>query len=164
VIYADGACHPNPGIGGWGFVVYNDCTEVYHEFGGDLDATNQTMELTAALRALQWIIGQDFKPPIDLFSDSAYTVNGCNDWRHGWRRNGWKRKPKSPNGAVANLELWQALDAALTIVPIKLQWVKGHAGIIGNERADELSEMGRGSVLPKTGMDMIAEQLAGAYR
>ncbi|PSJ55820.1 ribonuclease HI [Mesorhizobium soli] len=166
VIYADGACHPNPGVGGWGFVVYRDGIEIHSDHGGDLSATNQTMELTAALMALRWFAERGIVEPVRLFSDSQYTVNGCNDWRHGWKAKGWKRggpKAKPENAAIANLELWQALDEALTAVPIKLEWCKGHAGIIGNERADELSELGRDSVLAPAEPSLIEKQLAYAY-
>jgi len=144
VIYADGACHPNPGIGGWGFVVYRDGTEIHSECGGNLEATNQTMELTAALMALRWFANRGFVEPVRLLSDSQYTVKGCNDWRHGWKRRGWRRGPEKE---LANAELWRKLDEALNCVPIQLEWVRGHVGIIGNERADELSELGRKAIL-----------------
>jgi ribonuclease HI len=166
VIYADGACHPNPGIGGWGFVVYRDGVEIHSDHGGDLVATNQTMELTAALMALRWFAERGIVEPVRLFSDSQYTVNGCNEWRQGWKVKGWKRggpKAKPENAAIANLELWRALDEALAAVPIKLEWCKGHAGIIGNERADELSEIGRDSVLPVPRPSLIEQQLSCAF-
>lgn len=159
VIYADGACHPNPGVGGWGFAVYRDGTEIHSDCGGDLQATNQTMELTAALMALRWFADRGVVEPVRLFSDSKYTVDGSNVWRHGWKRKGWKR---GQTATVANLELWQALDEVLTLVPITLEWCKGHAGIVGNERADELSEIGRKAVLATrepTSMDLIRQQL-----
>jgi ribonuclease HI len=169
VIYADGACEPNPGAGGWGFVAYRDGIEVHAERGGDTATTNQRMELTAALRALRWIganVGSDVAnvgDPIRLISDSAYTVNGCNDWRHGWKRNGWQRggpNAKPENRIVANVELWRELDAALTATPVTLEWCKGHAGIIGNERADELSLIGRDRSLEALAeADQITQQL-----
>lgn len=160
VVYADGACEPNPGAGGWGFVVYRDGQEIHSACGGDDDATNNTMELTAALRALQWLTQNVVREPVRLLTDSTYVVDGCNSWRHGWKRKGWKRGPDKP---LANPELWQALDAALIAFPLKLEWVKGHCGIIGNERADELSLIGRASAIDDarrpTPLDLIREQL-----
>jgi len=168
VVYADGCCHPNPGVGGWGFVVYRDGVEIHSEHGGDLIATNQTMELTAAIMALRWIdtrsAGASVATPLSvrLFSDSMYVVNGCNDWRHGWKAKGWKRggpNAKPENAAIANLALWQELDGILTDLLIQLEWVKGHAGIVGNERADELSEIGRESAIEAARpRDLLADQ------
>ncbi|MER8455835.1 ribonuclease HI [Mesorhizobium sp. M1300] len=146
VIYADGCCEPNPGIGGWGFVVYRDGAEVHCASGGDLDSTNQRAELKAALRALVWAKANVADESIRLLSDSRYTVTGCNDWRHKWKGLGWRRKSAKAaekNQVIANLDLWKELDAALVAMPLKLEWVKGHAGIAGNERADELSNIGR---------------------
>lgn len=147
VIFCDGACEPNPGVGGWGFVVYRDGVEIHAECGGADPATNNTMELTGALVALRWLLENDHDTIAAprLLCDSQYVVNGCNDWRLSWKARGWKRKGKNPD--IANLDLWKALDEALTLVPIKLEWVKGHAGTVGNERADELAEEGRQSVL-----------------
>lgn len=92
-----------------------------------------------------------------------YTVNGANDWRHGWKRNGWRRggpNAKPENSAIANLDLWQTLDRLLVGTPLNLEWCKGHAGIIGNERADELSLIGRESVVEETlASDMVRQQL-----
>lgn len=169
VIYCDGACEPNPGTGGWGFVVYRDGVEIHADCGGSDPTTNNIMELTGALRALQWIAIMDGERQtmdgsshgsVRLFCDSMYVVNGCNDWRHGWKARGWRRKGKNPE--IANLDLWRDLDAVLTAVPIQLEWVKGHVGIIGNERADELSLEGRESILLLEGFtadDLIREQL-----
>lgn len=159
VIYCDGACEPNPGAGGWGFVVYRDGTEIHADCGGADPTTNNIMELTGALRALEWIAKHASGQNARLFCDSQYVVNGCNDWRHGWKARGWRRKGKSPD--IANLDLWKELDAVLIAVPITLEWCKGHVGIVGNERADELSLEGRESILalqPEP-MDLIREQL-----
>jgi ribonuclease HI len=162
VIYCDGACEPNPGAGGWGFVVYENGVEIHAECGGDAVATNQTMELTAALMALRWFADRGIVEPVRLLSDSQYVVKGCNEWRHGWKRKGWKRggpNAKPENSAIANLDLWKDLDEALALVPITLEWVKGHAGIVGNERADELSLIGREKALPETPHRLIEQQL-----
>lgn len=163
VVYADGACDPNPGAGGWGFVVYNDCREVYYAHGGDLDTTNNRMELLGVIRALEWIGAQGFKPPIRLFCDSRYVCNGANVWRHGWKRNGWNKRgensPKRAEGEIKNLDLWRDLDWLLTQIPIELEWCKGHAGIVGNERADELSLIGREGVLDARSPSLIEQQM-----
>ncbi|WP_260855014.1 ribonuclease H [Mesorhizobium amorphae] len=138
VIYCDGACEPNPGIGGWGFVVYRDGKEQHADRGGSNPTTNNIMELTGALRSLRWLHEHfDWSETPRLFCDSMYVVNGCNEWRHTWKARGWKRKGKNPD--IANLDLWKELDEVLALVPIKLDWCKGHAGIVGNERADQLS-------------------------
>jgi ribonuclease HI len=164
VIYADGCCEPNPGAGGWAFVVFLDEQEVAAGCGGARKTTNQRMEMTAVLEALAWVTDNSPKRVPRLFSDSAYTVNGCNDWRHKWRRNGWHRagpNAKPENRIIANLDLWKDLDAALTHIPVQLEWCKGHAGIIGNERADELSLTGRAlAIEPRpTPLDLIRHQL-----
>lgn len=157
VIYCDGACEPNPGAGGWGFVVYRDGVEIHADCGGDVQSTNQRMELTAALMSLRWFARRGIVESVRLFSDSKYTVDGCNSWRHSWKAKGWKRNGKNPH--IVSLELWQALDEALTLVPINLEWVKGHAGILGNERADELALMGREKALEEELPDAIEQQL-----
>lgn len=159
VIYCDGACEPNPGAGGWGFVVYRDGREVHSDCGGSSPTTNNIMEMTGALMALRWFADLGVVEPVRLFCDSMYVVNGCNLWRASWRRKGWRRGLEKP---LANSDLWRALDEILTSrVPIKLEWCKGHAGIIGNERADELSLEGRAAVLAlqPDPLDLIAEQL-----
>lgn len=155
VIYCDGACEPNPGIGGWGFVVYRDGVEIHADCGGANPTTNNIMEMTGALMALRWIAARlpvaEANVPIGnirprLFCDSQYVVKGCNEWRHGWKAKGWRRggpNATEKNAAIANLDLWREIDAALTLFPITLEWCKGHAGIVGNERADELSLTGR---------------------
>lgn len=172
VIYCDGACEPNPGVGGWGFVVYRDGVEVHAEHGGERRTTNNVMEMTGALRALEWIaanhvnFSDENRGGIRLLCDSQYVVKGCNEWRHGWKRNGWNKRsktsPKRADGEIKNLDLWKELDAVLTAMPITLEWVKGHAGIVGNERADELSLMGRETALvptTPTAQDLIRQQL-----
>jgi len=163
VIYADGCCEPNPGVGGWGFVAYLDGREIYCECGGDDSTTNNVMEMTAALMALRWLGGCADQGAARLICDSRYVVTGCNVWRHGWKKKGWRRKGSSAlekNSAIANLDLWKELDAEFAARPMTLEWCRGHAGIVGNERADELSLIGRESVVaPDLAHEMIRQQL-----
>jgi ribonuclease HI len=156
VIFCDGACEPNPGLGGWGFVVYRDGSEIHAEHGGERVSTNNIMEMTGALMALRWFADRAVIEPVRILCDSQYVVKGCNDWRHGWKAKGWKRGQKP----LANADLWRELDEALILGPITLEWVKGHAGTLGNERADELAEAGRQSVTPRSvNAELIKKQL-----
>lgn len=159
VIYCDGACDPNPGVGGWGFVVYRNGIEIHQECGGANPSTNNIMEMTGALMALRWFAERGIIEPLRLLCDSQYVVKGCNEWRRGWKAKGWRRGQKAE---LKNAELWQELDVALKAVPITLEWVKGHVGIIGNERADELALIGQEQALAEElslSAPMIEEQL-----
>jgi ribonuclease HI len=135
VIYTDGACSGNPGPGGWGAVLrYGNTVRELH--GGDPATTNNRMELMAAIMALEALT----RPvPVRLYTDSTYVLNGITKWVAGWERNGWKTAARKP---VKNLELWQRLVAAMAPHKVRWQWVKGHAGDPGNERADELARLG----------------------
>lgn len=156
-LFCDGACEPNPGSGGWGVVVYKDVREIATLSGGLSETTNNVMELTGMLQAVQWVIDHFMKDqPATIWCDSMYVVNGCNTWRHNWKRNGWnKRKPNSPKrdeGEIKNLDLWKEIDAALNkCSDLTIAWVKGHNGTLGNERADELSLIGRTEAMEAAG-------------
>ena len=131
VIYTDGACDPNPGPGGWAaLLLYNTHEKVLT--GAENPSTNNRMELTAAIRALQ-----SLKRPctVTLYTDSEYLKRGITEWLPNWRKRGWRRK----GGALANVELWQALDAALQPHRVDWRWVRGHAGQPLNERVDRLA-------------------------
>ena len=134
-VYTDGACSGNPGPGGWGaLLIWGD-----HEkelTGGAAETTNNRMELTAAIEALE-----AFKKPvaIDLYTDSQYVRGGITDWMRNWKKNGWRTSAKKP---VKNADLWQRLDDAQARHDITWHWVKGHAGDPGNERADALARQG----------------------
>jgi len=134
-IYTDGACSGNPGVGGWGAILIhaNGSKEIY---GGDVFTTNNKMELTAAIEALQAL-----KVPcyVDLYTDSKYVVQGITDWIYDWKRKNWHIGGKKP---VANVELWKRLDSARWRHHVKWHWVKGHAGNHYNEIADELARRG----------------------
>jgi ribonuclease HI len=134
-IFTDGACRGNPGPGGWGALLRSGAHEK-ELFGGEPDTTNNRMELTAVIRALDAL-----KRPskVRVHTDSTYVQQGIKTWIHGWKKNGWKTKSKEP---VKNADLWQLLDAASARHDIEWLWVKGHAGHEGNERADALANKG----------------------
>jgi ribonuclease HI len=135
IIHTDGACSGNPGPGGWGAVLQYNGT-IRELKGGDPLTTNNRMELTAAIEALNAL-----KRPcaVELHTDSQYVKNGLTGWIHSWKRNGWKTADRKP---VKNVELWQALDAAVARHRIDWRWVKGHHGDVFNERADALANEG----------------------
>lgn len=135
VIYTDGACSGNPGPGGWGAVLING--EHRKELsGGAAETTNNQMELMAAIQALEAL-----KRPcrVELHTDSNYLRGGITSWIDTWKRNGWRTTNKKP---VKNIELWQRLDEARARHDVAWHWVKGHAGVPENERADELARQG----------------------
>lgn len=135
VIYTDGACRGNPGPGGWGVLLrYSDKTrELY---GAEAETTNNRMELTAAIQALE-VLKRACR--IQLYTDSNYVRQGITQWLDGWKRKGWKTAKKQP---VKNADLWQRLDAACARHDIEWHWVKGHSGNPGNEAADALANRG----------------------
>jgi ribonuclease HI len=136
VIFTDGACSGNPGPGGWGAILmWNDHRKEIN--GGEAETTNNRMELTAAIMALETLKGEGRS--VELHSDSNYLRDGITKWIHGWKRNGWKTADKKP---VKNAELWQRLDAARSRHDVDWHWVKGHDGHPENERADELAREG----------------------
>ncbi len=138
-IYTDGACKGNPGAGGWGVLLAINGTEK-ELYGGEAHTTNNRMELTAVIRALQAL-----KRPctVRLHTDSKYVQQGISAWIHGWKKNGWRTADKKP---VKNDDLWKQLDALAQPHDIEWLWVKGHAGHNGNERADQLANRGVESV------------------
>ena len=135
IIYTDGACKGNPGPGGWGVLMLSG--ERRRELhGGEPMTTNNRMELTAAIEALRALKRHC---RVRLFTDSSYVKQGIETWIHGWKRNGWRTADKKP---VKNADLWQMLDQLAATHSVEWRWVKGHAGDPGNERADELSNIG----------------------
>ena len=136
-IYTDGACQGNPGPGGWGALLKSGHTEKTL-FGGELETTNNRMEMTAVIEALRAL-----KRPckVTLHVDSQYVLKGMTEWLTGWKAKGWKTAAKQP---LKNVDLWQQLDALVNggSHHIEWRWVKGHAGDPGNERADALANLG----------------------
>ncbi len=135
IIYTDGACRGNPGPGGWGAILrYKDNTKEL--YGGERETTNNRMELTAVINALETLT----KPcQVQLHSDSKYVLQGITEWLENWKKRGWKTANKS---AVKNEDLWRRLDAARLPHQIEWLWVKGHSGNNGNDRADQLANLG----------------------
>ena len=138
--YTDGACSGNPGPGGWGaLLIARDGDTVIKErelSGGEADTTNNRMELLAAISALDAL---ERASRLTVVTDSSYVKDGLTKWIHGWKRNGWRTAAKKP---VKNEDLWKRLDAAAARHQVTWEWVKGHAGHVENERADELARAG----------------------
>ena len=132
VIYTDGACSGNPGPGGWGVLLKFGRHE-RELSGGDPQTTNNRMELTAAIKALQTL---NRPCQVDFYTDSEYLRKGITEWIKGWKSRGWKTAAKKP---VKNKDLWQDLDAVIQQHEIKWHWVRGHAGQRENERVDQLA-------------------------
>jgi ribonuclease HI len=131
-IATDGACKGNPGPGGWAAILQAGAREKVLS-GAEPMTTNNRMEMTAALRALEAL-----KAPsaVTLLTDSRYLLDGMTKWLPGWKANGWRTAAKAP---VKNADLWMALDRAAAPHRIRWEWVKGHAGHPLNERADALA-------------------------
>ncbi len=134
-IYTDGACRGNPGPGGWG-VILKTQSATKELYGGDLDTTNNKMELLAAIKGLQSLT-QPCK--VHLYTDSNYVKQGITEWIINWKRNGFKNAKKKP---VLNANLWLELDQLTSIHDIEWFWIKGHSGHPENERADALANKG----------------------
>ena len=133
VIYTDGGCRGNPGIGGWGaWLRYKDHDKKLK--GSELNTTNNKMELTASIKALQALKSSDIT--VDLYTDSKYVIQGINDWIEGWKAKGWKTANKK---SVKNVELWKQLDELNQEFSVNWYWVKGHSDDPGNDMADLLA-------------------------
>ena len=135
-IYTDGACKGNPGIGGWGaLLVHNE--QSIEIFDGELETTNNRMELKAVIEALNHATSMN--DDVQIYTDSSYVQKGIQEWIHNWKKNGWRSSNKKP---VKNQDLWQELDTLNSSLKVEWFWVKGHAGHPGNERADFLANEG----------------------
>jgi len=140
MIFTDGACKGNPGPGGWGALLVTEGHE-REMHGGEKATTNNRMELTAVIRALETL---NRPCDVDLYTDSQYVKNGIQSWINTWKRNGWKTAERKP---VKNAELWHELDALVARHTVRWHWVRGHSGHDGNERADALANRGVDEVL-----------------
>lgn len=134
-IYTDGACRGNPGPGGWGVWLKRGHAEK-QLFGGELQTTNNRMELMAAIQALEAL---NRPCAVKLYSDSKYVLQGITEWMANWKKRGWKTAAKKP---VKNEDLWRRLDSVMQKHQIDWIWVKGHSGNPGNEKADQLANQG----------------------
>ena len=134
-IYTDGACRGNPGPGGWGALLRfgDDEKELC---GGEAETTNNRMEMMAVIRGAEAL---KKGCSVDIYTDSQYVMKGMTEWLEGWKKRGWRTASKQP---VKNVDLWQRLEKALNRHEVKWFWVKGHSGVRGNERADELARNG----------------------
>ena len=134
-IYTDGACRGNPGVGGWGVVMrYRGREREF--FGGEPGTTNNRMELTAAIRALEAL---QRRCKVSLYTDSKYVRDGITTWMPDWKRRDWRTADRKP---VKNQDLWQRLDAVAAGHDVEWHWVRGHSGHLENERADALANRG----------------------
>lgn len=139
-VYTDGACRGNPGPGGWGVYIING-NQTEELYAGDRSTTNNKMEMQAAISALMHL--KNTNTSIELYTDSNYLRQGITEWIYNWKKNNWRTSSKKP---VANRELWIELDKLNSQMNVNWNWVKGHAGDPGNEKADELANKGADSV------------------
>ena len=139
-IFTDGACRGNPGPGGWG-VLLQKGGRTLELFGGELETTNNRMEMTAVIQALEAL-----KKParVRITTDSQYVMKGVTEWMAGWKKRGWKTAAKTP---VKNVDLWQRIDELLPQHDVEWAWVKGHSGHAGNEQVDALANRGIDTIL-----------------
>ena len=141
-IFTDGACRHNPGPGGWGAILKSK-SATKELYGGEIDTTNNQMELLAAIRALQ-----SLKRPckVNLYTDSTYVKQGITEWIIKWKSNGYRNSKKKP---VLNSDLWKQLDELDSMHQVKWYWIKGHSGHPENERADALANKGVDEIMIK---------------
>jgi ribonuclease HI len=142
-IYTDGGCSGNPGPGGWGYLIIRRHPAGRDELlvekrGAERNTTNNRMEITAALSALEMLRKLNFSPEqVLVYTDSQYVQKGMTQWLTAWKKNGWRTSDKSP---VKNRDLWERLDELAANFTIRWKWVKGHAGNPYNERCDQLTQ------------------------
>ena len=155
VAYTDGACKGNPGAGGWGaHLIFSD-GRTQDLYGGDKETTNNRMELMGAIQALTH---SPLEHNLEIWTDSSYVKKGITEWIEGWKKRGWKTASKKP---VANQDLWQQLDELCQQRDVDWHWVKGHAGHAGNEKADELANLGvtsKSEIVATTNLQDIAKK------
>lgn len=144
-IFTDGACHPNPGAGGWAAIIQIGGRPDIELSGADAQTTNNRMELMGPIAALESLTAS---ANVVIVSDSQYVVKGAMSWMPNWRKRGWRRGKGSGGGQVLNIDLWQRLDRAMSVHQVRFQWVRGHDGHPENERADALAVAARRFLTP----------------
>lgn len=133
-LFTDGACLGNPGPGGWAYILRHPGSGKQVEHGGrEQETTNNRMELTAVIRALESLTRPS---KVKLIGDSQYVLLGLTEWMPGWKKRGWRKSNKAP---VLNVDLWQRLDELLAEHDLQIEWVRGHSGHPENERCDEMA-------------------------
>ena len=136
-LFTDGACRGNPGPGGWAYILRHPATGTEKEVsGGEVDSTNNRMELQAVIEGLAALKARS---QVEVITDSLYVAKGSSEWMPGWKRNGWRRREGKRWKPVKNLELWQRLDELLTAHEVSFTMVRGHTGHPENERCDEMA-------------------------
>lgn len=140
IIYTDGGCRGNPGVGGWGAWLRHKSVEKKLK-GTEKDTTNNRMELTAVIKALESL--KTDKITVDLYTDSKYVMNGINEWIVNWKKKNWETAAKKP---VKNVDLWKELDKLNQKYPVNWHWIKGHSGNKGNDMADLLANQAMDSI------------------
>ncbi len=140
IVYTDGACSGNPGPGGYGVIVIENLRSVYELGAGEVQTTNNRMELQAVIVALDFILSriQSEDDEVQIYTDSVYVIRGATKWVFGWKKNQWKNAEGEP---VANREHWKKLSELIQKIPAKIKWhyVRGHNGDPGNERCDRIA-------------------------
>ena len=142
IIYTDGACKGNPGLGGWGAILrYGQHEKILS--GAELQTTNNRMEMMAAIKALS-ALTESCK--VELYTDSQYLQKGVSEWLVGWKQRGWKKADKKP---IKNVDLWQLLDQEASRHEVTWHWVKGHNGHLENELADQIANQAIDELMKK---------------
>jgi ribonuclease HI len=137
-IYTDGGCSGNPGPGGWAYVMTNNTGIIAEKWGAEKNTTNNRMELSAVIAALEALPSLALSPgKVTVYTDSQYVQKGITQWIHSWKQNSWMTSGKKP---VKNKDLWQRLDKLSGSFPLAWMWVKGHAGDELNERCDQMTQ------------------------
>jgi ribonuclease HI len=135
-MFTDGACHINPGPGGWAHIIRHPASGKETEaFGGEHNTTNNRMEMMAVIRGLESLTSPS---RVDLLSDSTYVVKGIREWMDNWKTNGWRKRRNGP--AIKNMDLWKRMHELCQTHDVNAKWVKGHRGHPENERCDQLAE------------------------
>ena len=143
-LYTDGSCHGNPGPGGWAFLIHNGETIICKKSGRMNLTTNNQMELSAAIEAINNFKLISSEKTVSIYTDSKYVIDGINSWIHGWKKNNWMTSAKKP---VKNVELWKKLDEYAASLIISWHWVKGHSGDVYNDQVDQMANDATNGIL-----------------